>query len=63
MEVRIYKGEDGKRTVIVRRTRRDENPTRVVHNVAPEQLKAAMTQAIREVAPTIELDNLPLPSV
>lgn len=62
MEVRIYKGEGDNRTLLVRKTRPDENPTRVFRQVKRADLKDAIRTAVLEVAPATPLDQIPLPS-
>jgi hypothetical protein len=62
MEIRIYKGEGDSRTLIVKRTRRDELPTRVYRNVTRDGLYDAIKQAVREVAPGTPAEQIPLPS-
>ena len=62
MRVSIYKMDDGLRTVIVEKTQRDENPTRIVSNVKRADLSQTLGAAIREVAPDIQEEQIPLPS-
>ena len=49
MQVKLYTQENGNWTVYVKRTRRDENPSRVASNVLQEDLQEVTAKLIQEV--------------
>lgn len=51
MRIFVYKKKDEAVDVFVRRTRLNENPSRVLNNVLPDEFLEQVGQAIREVAP------------
>ena len=50
MKVIVYKKEEGKGTVVVQKTRRDELPTVVLHNCTKADMKAVVAKTIELVA-------------
>lgn len=51
MKVIVYKSFDGRTKFAVKRTRRGEGPSVIVHDIAKEQVKDELAQAIALVKP------------
>jgi len=51
VKVIVYKSFDGRTKFAVKRTRRGEGPSVIVHDIAKEQVKDELAQAIALVKP------------
>lgn len=61
MRVKMWMTGPDARTVLVQRTRRDENPSRVAKGVSKASLQATVETLVKEVSPTQSQIPLALP--
>lgn len=53
MRIQVWKQENGLWTIMVKRTRRAENPTRVATNVPQDEYQKTVEQLVSEVSPSL----------